>query len=410
MKKIISIISGLVMTFAFAGTALAYNSTVGNEPILRSNTDSRADFVVVDTNNPADHEGLLERFEYFATTNNPFYFIVVDDGDVVQWVSEKVNPSIVGLNEFVPTTKAPVETGWNVGLYCPETGTVPYDYSGDDRAFFTNAGWGIPVVGETLTFQNLIQNRTYSYVGYYDPDLDDDGVLNEDDLCPDTVIDQPYGGIGVNRWYWNGDAWETELPKGQQYGELNRNKQYDMTDTSGCSCEQILAMITELNESDMEGHYKFGCSKSILDDFILDGEDGTIDGLKFWETVTIPANTIIPTLSTVIPVIDKNYLLKAYGTADAGDTIEFDAQYSVTTKISGDTWTDLVSGYTTYGTSLLDLFVDGLDVDWGSLDEVNHIYNYEYLGTGNRIEFYINDIYPINNKGNLYVDISQKLY
>src|SRR4030042_5204658 len=163
------ILGMFVVLVMMAGMVSAENIMVGNDATERSTPDTRANFVVVDTNNPADHTGYLDRFYYYAKADLPFYFIVADDAWVVQWVSEEVNPvTIPGMNYLEPATKAYVEAGWNVGLYYPQTGVVPFNYVGDDRAFFTNAGWGMPTVGQTLVFQNLEQDRTYSYVAYYE--------------------------------------------------------------------------------------------------------------------------------------------------------------------------------------------------------------------------------------------------
>ena len=187
MKKILMTIMIMSVLIVSIGVVSAISTMVGNDATFRSVTDTRADFVVVDTNNPADHTGYLDEFEYYATTDKPFYFIVVDDSFIVKWVSEVVTTTTLGVNDFTPAIEAPVESGWNVGLYYPQTGVVPFNYAGDDRAYFTNAGLGMPIVGQQLVFQNLVQNRVYSYVAYYDNDYDDDGVLNDDDNCP-TVI------------------------------------------------------------------------------------------------------------------------------------------------------------------------------------------------------------------------------
>ncbi|MBN2847625.1 MAG: hypothetical protein JXP72_04125 [Coriobacteriia bacterium] len=122
------------------------------------------------------------------------------------------------------------------------------------------------------------------------------------------------------------------------------------------------------------------------------------------DTVVVPANTITPTLSTFVLEEGKTYTLRASGTAFAGDTIEFDAKYSITQRISGDTWTDLVSGYTSEGPELLDLFVNGAPGDWGAFNEA-HVYTTQVVGTGEKLALHIYDIYPSNNTGSLTVEI-----
>ena len=100
----------------------------------------------------------------------------------------------------------------------------------------------------------------------------------------------------------------------------------------------------------------------------------------------------------------KEYIFIASGTADAGNTIEFDADYSITKKVSGHTWTDEVTNYETYGDKLLSLLVDGELYNWGEFNE-NHIYQTKYLGEGGIVNFRIHDIYYSNNNGTLTVDI-----
>lgn len=124
------------------------------------------------------------------------------------------------------------------------------------------------------------------------------------------------------------------------------------------------------------------------------------------ETVDVFAlNTPI---ATSITTFDSGTLYKivASGTAFAGDTIDFDAKYSITNRITGDTWTDCVSGYEGYGPTLLDLMVNGGAVDWGAYNS-DHIYEYILTGTGTpaNFQFQIYDIYPPNNYGSLTVDI-----
>jgi len=100
----------------------------------------------------------------------------------------------------------------------------------------------------------------------------------------------------------------------------------------------------------------------------------------------------------------KEYKFVVSGTAFAGDTIDFDAEYSLTNRITADAWTDDVSGYTSYGTSLLDLEIDGNDTDWG-LYSTSHVYEMTYLGTGDSVNFKVNDIHYPGNTGFLTVDI-----
>lgn len=126
------------------------------------------------------------------------------------------------------------------------------------------------------------------------------------------------------------------------------------------------------------------------------------------ETVTVYADNSNPTESSNILENGVDYLVKAYGTADAGANIEFDAKYSFRAGYSTE-WTDLVAGYKSHGTELLDLYLNGANVDWGDYSE-NHTYEYELVGNGNPLSLKIYDIYYPNNTGNLYADIYVKLW
>jgi len=123
------------------------------------------------------------------------------------------------------------------------------------------------------------------------------------------------------------------------------------------------------------------------------------------ETVTVPAIQDTPTLSNTVLQNGENYVLKAYGTADAGDGITFDALCSFRTGSSAE-WTDSVSTYESYGTTLLDLQVNGV-TPWGSTCSPTHTYSTTIIGTGSpaALSLLINDIYYPNNVGNLNVDI-----
>lgn len=240
-----------------------------------------------------------------------------------------------------------------------------------------------------------------------DDDVDGDGVLNDPDLCEETTDDDHWYSyntpLGVNRWAYYEDAWH-QGTNGKQQGP---KASFSIEDTFGCSCTQMLDMITELNVSDMNGHYKYGCSKSVIEDFVLDWEDDSFDGKYFVETVNVPAIKTTDTVSLNPLLLGKKYLLEAYGTANAGDGIQFDARYSYRTPTSTE-WTDAVSTYEGYGVTLLDLLFNG-STPWGDYNSSNE-YDSTFVGDGNNATFRIYDIYYPNNTGSLNVDISQLLY
>ena len=95
-------------------------------------------------------------------------------------------------------------------------------------------------------------------------DTDGDGILDVCDYCAETAIpeDVPTISLGVNRFALvDGDGiFDTMPPKG---GGKGPQKSYTINDTQGCSCSQIIDLL-DLGE----GHKKFGCSISAMDDFI----------------------------------------------------------------------------------------------------------------------------------------------
>jgi hypothetical protein len=105
------------------------------------------------------------------------------------------------------------------------------------------------------------------------PDTDGDGVPDNVDLCPeDTVIPEsvPTRRLGVNRWALvdDDDVFDTTPPPG---GGEGPQFTFTLTDTLGCSCEQIIAEVGL-----GRGHEKFGCSSGALLEWIetQDRSDG----------------------------------------------------------------------------------------------------------------------------------------
>lgn len=241
--------------------------------------------------------------------------------------------------------------------------------------------------------------------------LDDgDGLYGAADICPDTTDDTTWGvSWGNNRWQVQADAdgvlgWYQNKPKGVS-GQL-----HEMTYTYGCNGHQILEMLNTELGSVMNGHWKYGLSSSVLEDFYLDMNDGVLDGKYFIETVAVPANKSTNTPSVNPLMLGVNYILKARGTANAGDGIEFDADYSYRTPTSS-TWTDAVSTYEYLGDTLLDLKVNDVFVNWDddTIYNTDYTYWYEMTGTGAPVTFGVYDVYYPNNTGNLYVDIYAQL-
>ena len=242
---------------------------------------------------------------------------------------------------------------------------------------------------------------------FVDPDTDDDGVPNSDDLCADTPatdnVSTSDKGLGKNRWMWEDGDWVTNAQ--------GVEKDFTIEDTQGCGCEQILDVLVDKTDRPFDGHYKFGCSQSVVEDWI--------SGLYYMETVEVPAIDLaqdgVDSVMTLKSA--ENYQLMAYGVADAQKppqaSIFFDAKYSVTTPgedpLIDTDWTDLVTLYEGYGPQLLDLHVNGAFINWGAFNPA-HVYWHGMPGTNSSVNLWIEDTYPINNDGYLSVDIFVELW
>lgn len=309
------------------------------------------------------------------------------------------NPSLTSPSEKVLTVSAAGYT------------SDPFTF---DSAFEANSKSDMKWKQNTYNFVASGEKTTISFAsvigGAFGPaldnisiertDIDGDGILNEEDICPGTDIDIPSVGHGVNRHWYNGSSFMTMVPNGKT-GPREVLSQFSLKDTNGCSCKQILDNISEKTGFDFGGHYKYGCSKSIIDDWI--------SGRYLIETVDVPAQGAV--ISSVYPLIlGANYVLKARGIADAQNqtpSIWFDAECSNNTGISSS-WVDGVEGYESYGLDLLDLKVNNQFVDWGSCNPA-HEYEKTMVGTGSNTTFQIYDVYYPNNSGNLFVDIYAEL-
>ena len=98
-------------------------------------------------------------------------------------------------------------------------------------------------------------------INYAEGDSDKDGVCDSEDLCFETEPDAISGTQRTNRWIWDG-IWKTVVSKGKGPAFAP-----DLDYTYGCSCIQILDEMKDMTGSNFGGHYKHGCSKSVLEDW-----------------------------------------------------------------------------------------------------------------------------------------------
>lgn len=103
---------------------------------------------------------------------------------------------------------------------------------------------------------------TASLVVFEVLDSDGDGVLDDADLCADTVVPEsvPTRGLRPNRFALvDGDGlFDTVAPNG-----TGPTGVFTLADTGGCSCEQIIAALDLGN-----GHTRFGCSLGAMRDWV----------------------------------------------------------------------------------------------------------------------------------------------
>lgn len=153
----------VVLATAFAATGLA--GSIGNNTDPPGTLDTRADFSIVDTNNPALAAGRVTKIDYYAGATKPMAFMVVSGSHptfTVKYVSATFTPSGTGVQTFTPPATWMVSAGDNIGMYFEQDGVVPFT-GGGDPATYTPGADGKPAVGETLTVDGQ-DNRTYSFI------------------------------------------------------------------------------------------------------------------------------------------------------------------------------------------------------------------------------------------------------
>ncbi len=156
----------------------------------------------------------------------------------------------------------------------PDVVFAGFNRTSDGSIIFTNET--IPVTGTGVThvrmdfLQGNFNANTSSWVFLSEvtffeaevTDTDNDGVLDSDDVCADTVIREsiPTVRLGTNRWalFDSNFDFDTTPPKGQ-----GPSRSYTTADTCGCSCEQIIDAFGL-----GKGHEKLGCSISAMDDWV----------------------------------------------------------------------------------------------------------------------------------------------
>lgn len=187
-----------------------------------------------------------------------------------------------------------------------------------------------------------------------------------------------------------------DIPQTKKHNPIPGQFPYKHEDLDFVTSDEHIIPLSEIDGATTEDDVIFIAAQASLQN--LNNSDELVG------TVIVNAVNPFATCSGVTLESGKKYQLKAGGTAFAGDTIDFDAKYSITNRIPGDLWTDSVSGYTGYGTTLLELSVDGDFVNWGVYDST-HVYYWDMTGKDSCVALLIDDIYYPGNSGSLTVDI-----
>jgi len=166
--------------------------------------------------------------------------------------------------------------GTNVRLYVDGALKGTFSFSGNLKSDSTKPvlmfGGSNPVpfsIDEVEIFNRALSAAEIQAIfnvgsaGKCKPDSDGDGVLDADDDCAGTIIPEsvPTRSLGINRFALvdGDDVFDTKSPKGK-----GPRRSYTTADTAGCSCTQIIDAQGLGN-----GHTKFGCSISAMDDWVL---------------------------------------------------------------------------------------------------------------------------------------------
>lgn len=311
-----------------------------------------------------------------------------DGNDSVQWAVRK-GTCAAGTGTIIGNVDGHSDSyTWNGAAFHAEADTSLWPLGNYCFVFNPSESVGDVAIRETREFKIV------------NSDVDGDGVLNNDDLCPGTAADDFPQWLGSQgRYGWDGHNWISS-------GKGAKSFVPTIEDTYGCSGIQILDRMKNATGLSFDGHYKFGLSKGLIKDWI----SGTYHvGLTPVETLEVPAASDTPVTSAATLDLGKDYFLKARGTATAcwqpGCEITLDAEYS--TSNGGGTWDDGVAApYDTYGADLLDLKVDGNFVSWGAYNSA-HEYQIPYAGTGSTLSAVVNDLSGsyFNNGGSLFIDI-----
>ena len=229
---------------------LTFGSIIARRGDIVTVSDFPADGVVLSGNGVAGGLPQLVR-----ACTNPVVDIFLNDGDsIIATCGSFLGETLAG-----PVT---VTVGMNIDVTIP-AGAIAFieELPGSILSISHLGGSGTPdiVIDDKGVVTNLGSDDSPLVTIL---DSDDDGVPDGDDVCPATVIPESVATVrlGTNRWALADDDFEfdTTAAKGKGPG-----RSYSTADTAGCSCEQII-----VEQGLGNGHTKFGCSISAMDDWV----------------------------------------------------------------------------------------------------------------------------------------------
>lgn len=259
MKKIL-LLSGLVLSFALAATAMADTMTVVSDTSV-SVYGPINQYAAVDSDDwgtsasavvtwkhpswPTISEANWISSAYYTELPRPDSWRLFSDVIEIPSCATNITGSLivtsdnaeeVYLNEVLLGTDGEVQgvshddQEWNtilnyLSITGLQAGTNTLKIIVRNYAYNTNS----PTVNPT----GLIYKATINYTP--NDDCDDDGVLNNADSCPNTLPDTEYfsNPWGVHRWHWDGEALFTQQPNKKEKGN---HEPISIADTRGCSC------------------------------------------------------------------------------------------------------------------------------------------------------------------------------
>ena len=193
------IVAGLVASSSAVAADEDTTERIGNDPDDRGNLDSWQNFIIVDTNRPADVEGWIREVGFHAAATGTVRFLIInvhEDNDefTIEAISDEYTVNDTGPHTAPFPTH--VEEGHYLGVYTEGTGVVGFEFSGEEAHWNANneIGNGGPELETGLTFTSVApeydnRNRTYSMGATIElPGFGpDDAVVCDDDGCDDAT-------------------------------------------------------------------------------------------------------------------------------------------------------------------------------------------------------------------------------